>query len=104
MTDTSPTPVVSPRAPATRLDLYVSSTSPDSDLAIANLRAAVQERPSESMPAINIIDVHTSPLIAYREGIFVTPTLVVTVDGQRRTMFGNLSNPEVTRAVLAQLL
>lgn len=86
-----------------RLDLYISTNSPDSDRAIDNLRIAVLARTGHEVPLISIIDVHASPLVAYREGIFVTPTLVITVDGVSRTMFGDLSDPDMMRSLLSRM-
>lgn len=90
--------------PNVRLDLYVSRNSVDSTIALDNLRLAFLEHSGEPLPEITIIDIHDSPLIAYREGIIVTPTLIVTIDGVANTMLGNLSDPETTRLLLARIL
>lgn len=100
--------ITSPERPTpasdVRIDLYISRNSPSSDRALDNLRAAVMEKSGSVMPLISIIDVNDAPLVAYREGITVTPTLVVTTEGVPTVMFGDLSDPAVTRAVLARLL
>lgn len=101
---TFPGPERTTPASDVRIDLYISRNSPSSDRAVDNLRAAVMERSGNVMPLIAIIDVNDAPLVAYREGITMTPTLVVTVDGVPTVMFGDLSDPAVTRGVLARLL
>jgi hypothetical protein len=102
MTDT---PVVSGGArPTVRLDLYISGTSPDSAVALDNLRLACLERSGTPLPDVSIIDVNESPIVAFLEGVFVTPTLIVTINGVANTMFGNLANPETTRLLLARIM
>ena len=86
------------------LDLYVSRHSADSDRALDNLRVAIQERTGERFPQVRLIDVHESPLVAYREGIIVTPTLIVTINGVATKMIGNLSDPQTTSSLLARIL
>ncbi len=86
------------------LTLYVSRQSVDSDRAIDNLRSAIIAHWGEQLPDVLIVDVNDSPLVAYREGIFVTPTLVVSVDGVQTSMVGNLSDPQTTRVLLERLI
>lgn len=87
-----------------RIDLYVSRNSVDSTIARDNLTLACLEHSGEPLPQVTIIDVYDSPLIAYREGVIVTPTLIVTVDGMAHTVLGNLSDPETTRLLLSRIL
>ena len=93
------TPVA--RATAT---LYVAGGSPESAMAIANLRLAFEALPEASVPTLEVIDVYEAPLAALREGVVVTPTLRLDYRGKRRSMFGDLSDRQRVAAILADLV
>lgn len=79
------------------LRLYVASDSPDSAVAIANLRALF---PEDAGARIEIVDVHRDPARAERDGVLVTPTLVKLAPAPRCRVLGNLRN----RAALLRLV
>jgi hypothetical protein len=96
----APGPIPGERATA---KLYVAGDSPQSALALANLRTAFETVPEENRPTIEIIDIYDSPLEALGDGVIVTPTLIFEYLGKRRVIFGELSDPQQTGAVLASL-
>ena len=96
----APVSIPAERATAT---LYIASDSPLSAVALENLRLAFETLPAEDIPTLEVIDVYESPLEALKDGVIVTPTLMLYRLGKRRTMFGDLSDPQQTGAVLATL-
>ena len=81
------------------LRLFVAGDSPDSAIAIANLKALFPS--DESSPVeIEIVDVQGDPERAARDGIMVTPTLLKVSPVPRCRILGNLKN----REALLQLL
>lgn len=92
-------------APASRatVKLYVASDSPNSAIALANLRLAFDSLPEGSIPTLEVIDVYDFPLAALHEGVVVTPTLLLDHLGKRITMFGDLSDPQRLGAILTNL-
>jgi circadian clock protein KaiB len=75
------------------LRLFVAGESPDSALAIANLRALFPEH-SSSPPEIEIVDVRRQPERAARDRILVTPTLLKIAPAPACRVLGNLKNRE----------
>lgn len=75
------------------LRLFVAGGSPDSALAIANLKALFPEH-SSTPPEIEIIDVHQQPERAARDRILVTPTLLKVAPAPACRVLGNLKNRE----------
>lgn len=77
------------------LRLFVAGDSPDSAIAIANLRALF---PEESVPPgtgridLEIIDVQREPARAARDRILVTPTLLKVSPAPPCRILGNLRN------------
>jgi hypothetical protein len=97
----APGPIPGERATA---KLYVAGDSPQSALALANLRTAFETVPDENLPTLEVIDIYDSPLEAMGDGVIVTPTLILDYLGTRRILFGELSDPQQTSAVLASLI
>ena len=102
---TSPEALAPGSIPAERptVTLYIAGDSPQSAVALANLRLAFDALPEGDIPPIEVIDVYESPLEAMNDGVVVTPTLILQHLGKRRTMFGDLSDLTQTAAVLASL-
>jgi circadian clock protein KaiB len=73
------------------LKLYIAGKTPRGDRAIANLRRICEEELGNQY-ALEIIDVIENPLLAEREKILVTPTLVKSLPPPIRRVIGDLSN------------
>jgi len=82
-----------------RLRLYVADDAPNSLTAIANLRAALAQRPAGPVE-LEIIDVVDDPARGLRDGILVTPMLVRLAPVPERRILGNLRD----RALLLEVL
>jgi circadian clock protein KaiB len=81
------------------LRLFVAGGSPDSAIAIANLKALFPK--SDSSPVeIEIVDVQREPARAARDGIMVTPTLLKVSPSPRCRILGNLKNRDALLHVL----
>ena len=79
--------------------LYVSSQTPNSIQAEANLKSMCLSNFPDNYH-IEIIDVFRQPERALADGIIVTPTLVKVGPGPKQVIMGNLSNiPRVLSAV-----
>ena len=76
-----------PTASPLVLRLYIAGETPNSMLALANLRAALSNRPYD----LEVVDVLTAPERALDDDVFVTPTLVRVSPEPRRTIVGSLS-------------
>jgi circadian clock protein KaiB len=73
------------------LRLFVAGDSPDSAIAIANLKALFPN--DESSPVeVEIVDVQREPARAARDGIMVTPTLLKLSPSPLCRILGNLKN------------
>jgi circadian clock protein KaiB len=81
------------------LRLFVAGDSPDSALAIANLKALFPNHESSHVE-IEIVDVQREPARAASDEIMVTPTLLKVSPSRRCRILGNLKN----REALMQLL
>lgn len=82
-----------------RLRLYVAGRSPNSLLALANVRTICEEH----FPAaheIEIVDLLENPELAGNDGIVVTPTLLKLSPKPLQRLIGNLSD---TRQVVVTL-
>jgi len=81
------------------LRLFVAGDSPDSAMAIANLKALFPD--DGSSPAeIEIVDVQREPSRAARDGITVTPTLLKVSPSPSCRILGNLKNRDALLHVL----
>ncbi len=91
--------VMSERPPATPLvlRLYIAGETPNSMLAVTNLRAALGNRPYD----LEVVDVLTAPERALDDDVFVTPTLVRVSPEPRRTIVGSLARSTDVIRVLA---
>ena len=79
--------------------LYVSSQTPNSIQAEANLKSMCLSNFPDNHQ-IEIVDVSQQPDRALADGIIVTPTLVKVAPGPKQVVMGNLSNiPRVLSAV-----
>ncbi len=92
------------QAPATLVPrchvvLYVAGESPNSVLALANLRAAIAASPAHDVE-LDIIDVLVEPERAGRAGILMTPMLVRVSPAPEHRILGNLRD----RAILLRTL
>jgi circadian clock protein KaiB len=79
--------------------LYVSSQTPNSIQAEANLKSMCLSNFPDNH-RIEIVDVAQQPDRALTDGVIVTPTLVKVAPGPKQVIMGNLSNiPRVLSAV-----
>lgn len=76
-----------------KLRLYVTGRTPNSQRAIANLRA-ICESALEGAYDIEVIDVLEHPTLAENEKILATPTLVKRLPEPVRKIIGDLSDRE----------
>ena len=81
------------------LRLFVAGDSPDSAIAIANLKALF---PNDESPdvEIEIVDVQREPARAAHDEIMVTPTLLKVSPSPPCRILGNLKNREALLGVL----
>lgn len=88
-------------AAAARLTLYVAGESPASRRARANLAAALAALGVTLK--VRTVDVLAEPDEALAQRIYVTPALVVHVNGQREMLVGDLSQEDAVYMALASL-
>jgi circadian clock protein KaiB len=81
------------------LRLFVAGDSPDSAIAIVNLKALFANH-ENSHVEIEIVDVQREPARAARDGIMVTPTLLKVSPSPRCRILGNLKNRDALLHVL----
>ncbi len=81
------------------LRLYIAGDAPNSVVAIANLRRALEQFPDQPVE-LEVIDVLAHPEIGARDGVLVTPTLVKLSPGPERRLLGNLRNAELLLGAL----
>jgi circadian clock protein KaiB len=81
------------------LRLFVAGDSPDSSLAIANLKGLFPNGTS-SQVEIEIVDVQKEPARGARDGIIVTPTLLKISPAPPCRVLGNLKNREALSRLL----
>ena len=84
---------------AMSLRLFVTGDSPDSAIAIANLRALFPNGDGAHVE-IEIVDVQQQPARGARDGIIVTPTLLKVSPAPACRVLGNLTNREALRQLL----
>ena len=73
--------------------VYVAGAAPNSLRAIANLYAILRQfLPSNH--SVEIIDILEDPLVALRDGILVTPTVIKLSPLPERKLLGNLDDRE----------
>ena len=87
------------REPGLSLRLFVAGDSPDSAIAIANLKALFP-RDEGSQVEIEIVDVQREPDRAARDGIMVTPTLLKVSPLPHCRILGNLKNRDALLSLL----
>ncbi|HEY2378339.1 MAG TPA: circadian clock KaiB family protein [Gemmatimonadaceae bacterium] len=73
--------------------LYVTGSSPRTDLAVANLRR-ICEQELRGQYQLEIIDVLEKPQLAEDEKILATPTLIKQLPPPLRRVIGDLSDKE----------
>lgn len=89
----SGTPENQPRPSSITLRLYISRSTPNSMRAEQNLLEALAEPGRENTGFIlDIIDVFANGKRAIKDGVIVTPTLIVLRGDQRFTIVGDLSD------------
>jgi circadian clock protein KaiB len=81
------------------LRLFVAGDSPDSAIAIANLKALLPSHES-SRVEMEIVDVQREPDRAARDGIMVTPTLLKVSPAPGCRILGNLKNRDALLLLL----
>jgi circadian clock protein KaiB len=81
------------------LRLFVAGDSPDSGIAIANLKALFSLDEGSGVE-IEIVDVQRDPARAARDAILVTPTLLKVSPGPHCRIIGNLKNRDALLGVL----
>ncbi len=78
------------KVPYFRFRLYITGDSPNSTLAVCNLRALCQEH-LQGQHEIEIVDVLLEPHRALADGVLLTPTLIKLTPVPLRQIIGNLS-------------
>ena len=81
------------------LRLFIAGDSPDSSMAVANLKALFPNGAS-SQVEIEIVDVQREPARGARDGIIVTPTLLKVSPAPACRVLGNLKNREALSRLL----
>jgi circadian clock protein KaiB len=81
------------------LRLFIAGDSPDSSMAVANLKALFPNGAS-SQVEIEIVDVQREPARGARDGIIVTPTLLKIAPAPACRVLGNLKNREALSRLL----
>jgi circadian clock protein KaiB len=89
------------RKPRLSLCLFVAGDSPDSAIAIDNLKALFSDD-DRSLVEIEIVDVQKEPARAAREGILATPTLLKVAPSPGFRILGNLKNRDALLALLGR--
>ena len=79
--------------------IYVAGAAPNSLRAIANLYAILRQYLPDKH-SVEIIDILEDPLVALRDGILVTPTLVKLTPLPVRKLLGSLDDRETVLAAL----
>jgi circadian clock protein KaiB len=79
--------------------IYVAGAAPNSLRAIANLYAILRQFLPDQH-SVEIIDILEDPLVALRDGILVTPTLVKLTPLPVRKLLGNLDERETVLRAL----
>lgn len=87
------------REGALTLRLFVAGDSPDSAVAVANLKALFPSHQRANV-AIEIVDVQREPARAARDAIMVTPTLLKLSPAPRCRILGNLRNRDALLRLL----
>ena len=82
------------------LKLYVASSTPNSERAMANLDAALKAFTEPPSYRLEIIDVLADAKRAVTDSVIVTPTLVALGPIRRLVMVGDLSDPGKLRGLL----
>ena len=80
--------------------LFVAGDAPNSRIARENLRRWCEDL-NDCEVRIEEVDVLQDAQTALAEGVFVTPALQVLEPGPGTLIFGNLSNEEVLRSLVA---
>ncbi len=75
------------------LKLYVAGNEPNSQIARKNLKLICDEY-LNGRCRVEEVDVLTDYATALKDGVFVTPTLILVVPEQRVTIVGNLDNKD----------
>jgi len=89
------------RKPDLSLRLFVAGDSPESAVAIGNLKALFQDD-DDSRVEIEIVDVQREPARAARDGIMATPTLLKVAPSPGFRILGNLKNRDALLALLGR--
>jgi circadian clock protein KaiB len=83
----------------TLVRIYVAGDGPNSEGAIAALRALLAEFPDHAID-VEIVDVIAEPERAMQDGVLVTPMLVKHAPPPERRMLGRLSDRGLLLSVL----
>lgn len=75
---------------ATKLQLYITSGTNNSQMALSNLQNALHEHP-EASASLEVIDLRSEPMRALQDGIVAVPTLQLTRGVFRARLIGDLS-------------
>lgn len=79
--------------------LYIAGDSPNSVIALANLRAALGQLPQAQVD-LEIIDLLIEPESGLRHGILLTPVLIKLAPAPTRRLLGNLRDAVALNAIL----
>lgn len=71
--------------------LYVTGSTASSNATIAQFRHFCEEQWSQGY-VLEVVDLHDDPAAAANRGVFVTPTLVVQIDGKTKKLVGNFGD------------
>ncbi len=82
--------------PSLVLRLYIAGETPNSLLALANLRTLLKGHPHD----LEIIDVLAAPERALDDGVFVTPTLVRLSPEPQHSIVGSLTPQHTSLSAL----
>jgi circadian clock protein KaiB len=83
------------RKPSYVLRLYITGTTPQSALAIANVRKICEEH-LKGCYELEIVDISQRPELAEGEQIIAAPTLIKQLPLPLRRFFGDMSNTRNT--------
>ncbi len=82
------------------LILFIAGTGVNSIMAGENIKKILKKHKIDE-EVLKIIDVYINPEEALKYNIFLTPALLVNVDGKQNVIFGNLSDTKTVEEILS---
>lgn len=88
--------------PAPEFTIYVTGSTASNNATVQQFRHFCAEHLEhlEQQWVLEVIDLHDDPVAARRHGVFVTPTVIVQMDGHTKKLVGDFGD---TTAVANQL-